>query len=53
MINIIEEYENGRISFEELAEEIWGYGERLIDIVGEEKFREYVEEICYSHFEDT
>lgn len=46
MINIIEDYEEGRITLEELAEEIWGYGERLIIIVGEEKFRRYVEMCC-------
>lgn len=49
MINIIEEYEEGRITFEELAEEIHGYGERLISIVGEEKFIEYIHMVCYVH----
>lgn len=46
MINIIEEYEKGRISFEELAEEIWGYGERLITEIGEQKFEYYVRLVC-------
>ncbi|MBL1227052.1 hypothetical protein [Enterococcus sp. BWR-S5] len=49
MINIIEEYEDGRITFEELSEDIHGYGERLISIVGEEKFTEYINLICYSN----
>lgn len=42
MINIIQEYEEGRITLEELAEAIHGYGERLVAEVGEEKFGYYV-----------
>lgn len=43
MINVIALYENGEITFEELSEKIWGYGQRLINEVGEEKFAYYVQ----------
>lgn len=41
--NLIDEYECGNISFDELSEEIWGYGQRLIELVGEDKFEYYVQ----------
>lgn len=42
MLNIIEEYEKGNVPYEIFKEEIWGYGQRLIYLVGEEKFVFYL-----------
>lgn len=42
MVNIIDEYEHGRMTYKEFSEQIWGYGQRLINLVGEEKFAFYL-----------
>lgn len=48
-MNIIQQYELNYITFEQLSEEIWGYGERLIDEVGVERFSFYVESAAGYH----
>lgn len=42
-MNIIQQYELKQITFDQLSEEIWGYGQRLINEVGVERFSFYVE----------
>lgn len=42
-MNIIQQYELQYISFEELSDEIWGYGQRLVNEVGIKRFVFYVE----------
>ncbi|RBT11142.1 hypothetical protein EA95_02922 [Enterococcus faecium] len=42
-MNIIQQYELKYITFDQLSEEIWGYGQRLINEVGVERFSFYVE----------
>ncbi|MBY3641132.1 hypothetical protein NMC72_07295 [Enterococcus faecium] len=42
-MNIIQQYEQKYITFEQLSEEIWGYGQRLINEVGIERFCFYIE----------
>jgi hypothetical protein len=37
-MNIIQQYELKYITFDQLSEEIWGYGQRLINEVGVERF---------------
>ncbi|HBK5747183.1 hypothetical protein [Enterococcus faecium] len=42
-MNIIKKYELGYITYEELIEEIWGYGQKLINQVGIDCFCFYIE----------
>ncbi len=42
-MNIIQQYELKYITFEQLSKEIWGYGQRLINEVGIERFCFYIE----------
>ena len=42
-MNIIQQYELKYITFDQLSEEIWGYGQRLINEVGVERFSFYVD----------
>jgi len=42
-MNIIQQYELLYISYDELLEEIWGYGQKLINEVGIDCFTFYVE----------
>ncbi|MEQ6207389.1 hypothetical protein [Enterococcus mundtii] len=41
-MNIIQQYECGYITYEELLEDIWGYGQQLINEVGVDCFSFYV-----------
>ncbi|MEJ4453556.1 hypothetical protein SJ914_06555 [Enterococcus faecium] len=42
-MNIIKKYELGYVTYEELIEEIWGYGQQLINQVGIDCFCFYIE----------
>ncbi|MGX7202413.1 hypothetical protein ACWOD8_09035 [Enterococcus plantarum] len=42
MINLIDEYEAGQLTYEEFQMYIWGCGQRLINDVGLEKFIFYL-----------
>ena len=48
-MNIIQQYELKYITFDQLSEEIWGYGQRLINEVGVERFSFYVEAAAGYH----
>lgn len=48
-MNIIQQYELRYITFEQLSEEIWGYGQRLINEIGYERFCFYVESVAGYH----
>ncbi|HGF8315695.1 hypothetical protein [Enterococcus sp. DIV1283b] len=41
-MNIIRQYELGYITFDQLLEDIWGYGQRLIKDVGVDCFSFYI-----------
>lgn len=49
VMNIIQQYELKYITFDQLSEEIWGYGQRLINEVGVERFSFYVESAAGYH----
>ncbi|MGQ4068854.1 hypothetical protein [Enterococcus mundtii] len=53
-MNIIQQYEWRYICYEELLEEIWGYGQQLINEVGIDCFSFYVAAAAgyhtYSHY---
>lgn len=48
-MNIIQQYELKYITFEQLSDDIWGYGQRLINEVGFERFCFYVEAVSGYH----
>ena len=48
-INIIQQYEWHYVCYEELLEEIWGYGQQLINQVGLDCFTFYVEASAEYH----
>ncbi|EOL45838.1 hypothetical protein [Enterococcus caccae] len=41
-MNLIEEYENGLLTYQEFQQFIWGCGQRLINDVGLDKFVFYL-----------
>lgn len=52
-MNIIQQYELKYITFDQLSEEIWGYGQRLINEVGVERFSFYFPVIYIRYFTDS
>ncbi|MCX3904006.1 hypothetical protein NMC70_14725 [Enterococcus faecium] len=49
LCNRTQQYELKYITFDQLSEEIWGYGQRLINEVGVERFSFYVEAAAGYH----
>ncbi|MHC5216820.1 hypothetical protein ACYSNR_09135 [Enterococcus sp. LJL128] len=52
-MNLIDEYEQGLISYEEFQNLIWGCGQRLINEIGIEKFVFYLNANKNEYYKET